>query len=360
MITDAYNLAEVLFAAFIGAFAGGVGVFVATMAVRRDAALDRIEAAGDLGAARAAQIAMEASRSYLVLAPAYQAHTAEYRMVDPDHDSTPDFDAWLATANAEADAAVPGAVDTAAALDALKQRADAAGLILGPGPDEATPEGATPTRRRVKDTDGVVFTEHPSGRWVMEDDPDSYIRLIDTWDSYEQLLGDAVELTELEPAPAYTEDEVNPTYPGVHELASAWGGVPGECGASCACGETYDGFDTIAEATAFLDRHYVKANAATGTDLEPVTADDLAPIGPDRMPAMTWRTWTAVALAAIPTLLVLTLLAVAALLWLGGDALAERQAARRAASESDADVIELAHPAPARRVRYEAQHLAGR
>lgn len=62
----------------------------------------------------------------------------------------------------------------------------------------------TPTRRRVQNTDGVVFTEHPSGCWVMEDDPDSYRRLIDTWDSYEQLLGDAVELTELEPAPAYT------------------------------------------------------------------------------------------------------------------------------------------------------------
>lgn len=66
----------------------------------------------------------------------------------------------------------------------------------------------TTTRRRVQDTDGVVFTEHPSGRWVMEDDPDSYRRLIDTWDSYEQLLGDAVELTELEPAPAFTDADL--------------------------------------------------------------------------------------------------------------------------------------------------------
>lgn len=63
-------------------------------------------------------------------------------------------------------------------------------------------------RRRVQDTDGVVFTEHPTGCWVMEDDPDSYRRLIDTWATYEQLLADAVELTELEPAPAYTASDL--------------------------------------------------------------------------------------------------------------------------------------------------------
>lgn len=46
-----------------------------------------------------------------------------------------------------------------------------------------------------------------------------------------------------------------------HMQVSGWGGVPGECGAECACGVTYDNFDTIAEASELLDEHIVKANA---------------------------------------------------------------------------------------------------
>lgn len=271
MITDAYNLAEVLFAAFIGAFAGGVGVFIATMAVRRDAALDRIEAAGDLGAARAAQIAMEASRSYLVLAPAYQAHTAEYRMVDPDHDSTPGFDAWLATANADADAAVAETVDTTAALAVLKQRAGAAGLIL----DDTGPQAAC--------------------------------------------------------CAGHGGDE--PCIPDAGYALPCCGSCP----------------DRIHD-----------------TNLVPVTADDLAPIGPDQMPAMTWRRRAQLAAAALPVLVALVLLAVASLVWLGWDRLAEHRAARRAQRaipviEAAPEVeMELAHPAPPKRKKYEALHRAGR
>jgi hypothetical protein len=41
----------------------------------------------------------------------------------------------------------------------------------------------------------------------------------------------------------------------IHRLTSAWGGVPGECGVSCECGVTYDGFDTIAEAEKLLTEH---------------------------------------------------------------------------------------------------------
>lgn len=36
---------------------------------------------------------------------------------------------------------------------------------------------------------------------------------------------------------------------------SGWVGPPGECGVSCSCGLTFDGFDTIAQAAALLDGH---------------------------------------------------------------------------------------------------------
>ncbi len=40
-----------------------------------------------------------------------------------------------------------------------------------------------------------------------------------------------------------------------HYETGGWGGLPGECGVECACGTTFDGFDTIAEAAALLGRH---------------------------------------------------------------------------------------------------------
>lgn len=39
-----------------------------------------------------------------------------------------------------------------------------------------------------------------------------------------------------------------------HEVAG-WGGVPGDCGVECACGVSFDGFDTIAEASTLLAQH---------------------------------------------------------------------------------------------------------
>jgi hypothetical protein len=40
-----------------------------------------------------------------------------------------------------------------------------------------------------------------------------------------------------------------------HEQLAGWGGIPGECGVECACGTTFDGFDTLTDAKAQLDRH---------------------------------------------------------------------------------------------------------
>ncbi|MFG3709185.1 hypothetical protein ACGF7U_31265 [Micromonospora sp. NPDC047670] len=43
--------------------------------------------------------------------------------------------------------------------------------------------------------------------------------------------------------------------PQEHRHVAGSGGAPGECSAVCACGVTFDGFDTIAEAVAMLDGH---------------------------------------------------------------------------------------------------------
>jgi hypothetical protein len=51
---------------------------------------------------------------------------------------------------------------------------------------------------------------------------------------------------------------------GVHERAGGRAGGPGDCAVWCACGVTYDGFDTIAEAGALLDEHIATANAGPG------------------------------------------------------------------------------------------------
>lgn len=46
-----------------------------------------------------------------------------------------------------------------------------------------------------------------------------------------------------------------------HKETSFWAGGPGGCGTECACGTTYDGFDTIAQAHKHLDRHIADATA---------------------------------------------------------------------------------------------------
>ena len=56
-------------------------------------------------------------------------------------------------------------------------------------------------------------------------------------------------------SPAQASEDANL----IHRLTSAWGGVRGECGVSCECGVTFDGFDTIAEAEALLDNHIEQA-----------------------------------------------------------------------------------------------------
>ncbi|MCX5066958.1 hypothetical protein OOJ91_13985 [Micromonospora lupini] len=50
-----------------------------------------------------------------------------------------------------------------------------------------------------------------------------------------------------------------------HRVSSAWKGGPGECGAQCACGLTYDGFDTLKEPSDLIDRHVATEAGAPAT-----------------------------------------------------------------------------------------------
>lgn len=59
-----------------------------------------------------------------------------------------------------------------------------------------------------------------------------------------------------------------------HEQVSAWGGIRGECGAACACGTTFDNFDTLAEAIALLDQHIADAAQAPAAEPTPVRRPD--------------------------------------------------------------------------------------
>lgn len=66
-------------------------------------------------------------------------------------------------------------------------------------------------------------------------------------------------------------------------------------------------------------------------DQPPVTAADLAPIGPDHMPAVTWRGWTLVAIVSVPVVTLLILAAIAALVWLAWDWYTTRRRTRKQA-----------------------------
>jgi hypothetical protein len=49
-----------------------------------------------------------------------------------------------------------------------------------------------------------------------------------------------------------------------HRQSSGWVD-PGQCGAECSCGTYFDGFETLAEADALLDRHIARENLSALT-----------------------------------------------------------------------------------------------
>lgn len=69
--------------------------------------------------------------------------------------------------------------------------------------------------------------------------------------------------------------------PVVHRGDSFWkGDEPGSCGASCVCGTTFDGFDSLGEASDLVDRHIEveNAKAAGSAAPQPIPAERVAEI----------------------------------------------------------------------------------
>lgn len=271
MTIEAYTLLEVLAAALIASLITAGIMAIATASTRHAAHLDRLEAAEDLAAAKAAQIRMEAARSMLTLAPAYGADTGLMPVVeaDPDpvqHDEAADaiayenamveleaeqaveFSEWLADANAAAKQHVAEQVDVDAGLAELKQRA--AELV----PACCTGHGDEPC------------------------DPGSDL-------------------------------------------------VPPYCCGDCPA-------------------------RVPAAEVVPVTAAELSPIGPDRMPRMRWWGWPLMAVLLVVALLIAVVVGLVEL----GAVCRERLAAWWQHRAAGAVELELEHPAPA--VAYRARHLA--
>lgn len=60
------------------------------------------------------------------------------------------------------------------------------------------------------------------------------------------------------PSPVSSAAEPEPE----HRMVRGWKGEPGECGAECACGVTYDGFDSLGRASELLDGHIANPGPA--------------------------------------------------------------------------------------------------
>ncbi|MEV4415005.1 hypothetical protein [Catellatospora sp. NPDC049609] len=215
MTTELFNLIEVAYAALLAALASGAGVYLATAAIRSDAAADRITAADDLATSRAERIRAEAARSSAWLAPAYRDDTQTFAAIidKPEHTPTcPDL--YYCPTSGEVESGCHGGFDTCCAAPQLHQ----------PGPDAP-----------VEQTTPVV------------------------------------------------------------------------------------------------------------DDLPPVTAADLAPIGPDRMPAVPWWLWLTLPAFAVLALLLMVVVGLVEL----GAVCRERLAERRDRRTADAVEMTLACPAPA-------------
>ncbi|HEY9416892.1 MAG TPA: hypothetical protein VIQ30_19215, partial [Pseudonocardia sp.] len=57
------------------------------------------------------------------------------------------------------------------------------------------------------------------------------------------------------PEVAQHKQTAGPAIVAAHQHAGGWKGGPGECGVQCACGLTFDGFDSIREAAKLLGDH---------------------------------------------------------------------------------------------------------
>lgn len=94
--------------------------------------------------------------------------------------------------------------------------------------------------------------------------PHAYTSAWGTWHGAKVAL-DADEPVAEKPDPQSVEcAENDKATVRAHYESAGWAGPPGECGVECACGTTFDGFDTIAAAAALLDGHIARADEAAG------------------------------------------------------------------------------------------------
>jgi len=126
--------------------------------------------------------------------------------------------------------------------------------------------------------------------WINELRPEPARTDLPIYDEIVARLG-APDLQPQPPLDTVTPDSL------AHRVVSGWGGVPGQCGVSCSCEVTYDGFDTIAEASALLDMHIAEASAAEmhafSSNAPTVELPVIQPVAqPGEVPCA-WCTWPA-------------------------------------------------------------------
>lgn len=98
------------------------------------------------------------------------------------------------------------------------------------------------------------------------------------------LAAKEAELAKLRAEVAELRAAAEPKTVPVHVISGGWTGGNGGSGVECVCGVTYDGFDTIDEATQLLQVHIADANAdPTGLGFNR-EADDPTPVSPARVP----------------------------------------------------------------------------
>lgn len=105
---------------------------------------------------------------------------------------------------------------------------------------------------------------------------------------WESLASAADRIAEsMVPAPE-PEGETEAVTIAEHEISTAWkGDDPGQCGAQCRCGVTYDGFDTLAEASEFLARHIADPTGQDYGRADTAVADDPTPVSGGRIQSHT-------------------------------------------------------------------------
>jgi hypothetical protein len=147
---------------------------------------------------------------------------------------------------------------------------------IGADADVATVDGV----RRIADQLGVKADEHLDDRTDVSIEIGSVSYSVIAWHKKGRPAERDAELERLRAENARLQAQVVQHY---HSGGWTTGNAPGSCGAQCACGVTFDGFDTYAEAVEMVQQHIADPDGQSFTraDSEP---DDPKPVSPARAP----------------------------------------------------------------------------